>query len=172
MLELLKKLTLGAPVVILIGVLFAGLKIVQSDPAEKQKQPRVTPQAVVIEAKSDPIDRSAPEATPPVQADSNQADSNKDEVWTEINDAISGLNDLVGAEMFIDVKRTQKGQLEVLLDRQYWDRVNYVTRVDLKTDISNLWHLYVKEYSGFESSVVYFIDDSNGKVIDIFSRSY
>ena len=169
---------------ILIGVLFAGLKMVQSDPALKQSPPPVTTQAVVIEAKSDPIDKAPPKLVPPIQVEPNlvepnqaepkpdQAEPKKDEVWSEINDAISGLNDLVGVEMFTNVKRTQKGQLEVMLDRQYWDRVNYVTRVDLKTDISNLWHLYVKEYSAFESSVVYFIDVGTGKVIDIFSRSY
>ena len=73
--------------------------------------------------------------------------------------------------MFLDVKRGEKGQMEVLLDNSFWKRVRYQTRVDLKTDISNLWHLYVKEYRQDETSVVYFINDADDKVIDIFSQA-
>ena len=61
--------------------------------------------------------------------------------------------------------------MEVLLDNSFWKRVRYQTRVDLKTDISNLWHLYVTEYGYAGSSVVYFIDESDNSVIDIFSRA-
>ncbi len=101
---------------------------------------------------------------------SGSADSSE-KVWREINDAITGLNDLVGAEMFIDIRRKQKGQMEIRLDNSLWKRVRYQTRVDIKTDISNLWNLYVKEYGYAGSSVVYFMDDSNGRVIDIFSKA-
>ena len=73
--------------------------------------------------------------------------------------------------MFLDVRQGEESRLEVLLEKKYWDRVSYVTRVNLKSDISNLWHLYVKEYRQFDTSVVYFIDEANDKVIDIFSQA-
>gem|GEM_PF-5786328 len=92
-------------------------------------------------------------------------------MWKEINDAIYGLNDVVGDDLFLDVKRKQKGQMEIRLDDGLWKRVRYQTRVDLKTDISNLWHLYVVEYGYAGSSVVYFVDDGDDRVIDIFSKA-
>jgi len=95
----------------------------------------------------------------------------KEAVWRDINDAIYGLNELVGADMFLNIERIQKGQLEVSLAKKYWDRVQYQTRVDLKNDISDLWHLYAKEYNHSENSVVYFIDHDTNKVIDIFSKA-
>ena len=140
----------------------------------------VVPQAaVVIEAKSPPVvprpaiaDQSVIGEISKVAVNrSEQAPETDEQVWAEINEAISGLNELVGAEMFLDVGRKQKGQMEIRLDSNLWNRVRYQTRVDLKTDISNLWHLYVKEYGYSGSSVVYFMDGSNDRVIDIFSRA-
>ena len=170
----LKKLVLNLiPVTMLVFVLAAGHKLVQSEPlengwennggkkngGERKLQTPATPQTVLIEAKS--IDSGAVQAEPPADGEG---------VWTDINDAISNLNKLVGAEMFLEVKRAEKGQMEVRLDKGFWDRVQYKTRVELKTDISDLWHLYATQYNYVESSVVYFIDDTNGKVIDIFSK--
>jgi len=128
----------------------------------RQSTPQTTPQTT--------------QALPAVQPQSFSAAgiaaaNKKNEVWLEINDAISGLNELVGVEMFVDVKRGPKGQMEIMLDNTFWKRVRYQTRVDLKTDISNLWHLYVTEYGHASSSVVYFIDQTDGRVIDIFSRA-
>jgi len=170
----LKKLVLGvAPITLLVIVLVASFRMVQSDTVNSADQSAplptptpVTTQSVVIEAKSSAGSQNLP--SPPVY-DGEEEDKNK--VWLEINEAISGLNDLVGAEMFLHVGRLQKGQMEVRLDDELWKRVRYQTRVDLKTDISNLWHLYVTEYGYAGSSVVYFIDDANGRVIDIFSRA-
>lgn len=200
MLFLLKKLVQGvAPAMLLVIVIAALFRMVQSGPAMADRATAVpepatagpeseTPgpaatQSVLIEAKAvSPVD-SLPEASqetvqesPQVQpqsfsAASDSTENKKNEVWLEIDDAISGLNELVGVEMFLDVKRGEKGQMEVLLDNSFWKRVRYQTRVDLKTDISNLWHLYVTEYGYAGNSVVYFIDESDGSVIDIFSRS-
>ena len=141
----------------------------------KALQTPVAPQAVVIEAKSSlatlPPATADEKTVVDRKADAESERSKREQVWEEINEAISGLNDLVGAEMFLDVRRKQKGQLEIRLDDSLWNRVRYQTRVDLKTDISNLWHLYVKEYGYSGSSVVYFMDDSSGRVIDIFSKA-
>lgn len=167
-----KKLILFiTPAVALITVLATGLRIVESDPADfPNKSPIVTTQSVpaesvVIEAKSDPAGKASLKPVP------DESSGDADQLWGEINEAISGLNDLVGVEMFLDVRQGEEARLEVLLDKKYWDRVSYITRVNLKTDISNLWHLYVKEYRQDETSVVYFIDDGNDKVIDIFSQA-
>jgi len=171
----LKKLFLTlAPITILVMVLVAGLLIVQSNTVGRSgpPAPRVVTQSVaqpvVIEAKA-AVDSNenatANESKDPLVA------GDAESLWLEITDAISGLNDLVGVDMFLEVKQADKGQLEVLLDRAYWKRVSYVTRVNLKTDISNLWHLYVNEYKQYDSSVVYFIDNADGKVIDIFSQA-
>lgn len=73
--------------------------------------------------------------------------------------------------MFLGILRGQNGQLEINVDGGLWERVRYQTRVNLKSDISALWHLYVKDYAPAVRSVVYFKDDSNGKVIDIFSKA-
>lgn len=139
----------------------------------------VAPQAVVIEAKSlAPVDKNNSAALNPVLAtgvvpdlSADKSENKGEKVWLEINDAISSLNELVGTEMFLEVVRLQKGQMEVRVDGEVWKRVRYQTRVDLKTDISNLWHLYVSEYGNAGSSVVYFIDHSSDRVIDIFSRA-
>ncbi len=157
-----KKLVLNSfPAALLVFVLVAGLRLVQSEPLTNGASATpVAPQAMLVEAKSMPEK---------VDSGANGLDSER--VWKDINSAISNLNDLVGAEMFLEVKRSQKGQMEVRLDKNFWDRVQYQTRVDLKTDISDLWHLYVTEYKHVDSSVVYFIDDNNGRVIDIFSKT-
>ena len=200
MIILLKKLVQGvAPAMLLVIVIAALFRMVQSGPAMADRATAVPEQAtagpesetpgpaatqsVLIEAKAvSPVD-SLPEAPQETvqeslqvqpqsfSAASGSAENKKNEVWLEIDDAISGLNELVGVEMFLDVKRGEKGQMEVLLDNSFWKRVRYQTRVDLKTDISNLWHLYVTEYGYAGNSVVYFIDESDGSVIDIFSRS-
>ncbi len=95
----------------------------------------------------------------------------KEKVWLEINQAISSLNDMVGSEMFRELHRASDSRMEVRLDAGYWRRVMYQTRVDLKNDISNIWHLYVRQYNGYNESSVYFVDDITGKTIDIFSRA-
>jgi len=190
---LLKKLVQGvAPAMLLVIVIAASFRMVQSGPVLVNKVTTVpeseTPdpaatQSVLIEAKAVSTVDSLPEASQETVQESLQVqpqsfsatrdstENKKNEVWLEIDDAISGLNELVGAEMFLDVKRGEKGQMEVLLDNSFWKRVRYQTRVDLKTDISNLWHLYVTEYGYAGNSVVYFIDESDGSVIDIFSRA-
>lgn len=113
------------------------------------------------------------ESSPKDNASSTDGSGSKNEesVWADISSAIISLNSAVGAEMFLELKRAQKGQMEVRLDKGYWDRVQYQTRVSLKSDISDLWHLYSKKYKFAESSVVYFIDHQTDKVIDIFSRA-
>jgi len=167
-----KILLTVAPPLALAAVLAVGLRIVQSDPIDLSTQePIVAPQSVaaesvVIEAKSDPTAQPNVETVP-----SEGSGEDADKLWGEIDQAISGLNDLVGVEMFLDVRQGEESRLEVLLEKKYWDRVSYVTRVNLKSDISNLWHLYVKEYRQFDTSVVYFIDEANDKVIDIFSQA-
>lgn len=99
-----------------------------------------------------------------------EAIRDREEVWAEISQAISGLNDMVGDEMFRDLRRTDSNRMEVRLDLDYWQRVRYETRVDLKNDISNIWHLYVLQYSTDRQSSVFFIDDHTDKTIDIFSK--
>ena len=152
----------------------------------------VTVQSVLIEAKSqptpNPIDSALLESAivpdpgklPETQKASlkasesqkkDQSESRKEEVWVDISDTISSLNELVGAEMFRQIQRLPNGQLQVRLDRTYWERVMYLTRSDLKTDISNLWHLYVDQFDSSDTSSVYFLDDTTGKVIDIFSQA-
>lgn len=93
-----------------------------------------------------------------------------EQVWADISDAITGLNDMVGDNMFKDLVRRNATTMEVRVDLDYWQRVRYATRVDLKNDISNIWHLYVKEYNQDRQSAVYFIDDRSGKTIDIFTQ--
>lgn len=95
----------------------------------------------------------------------------KEEIWNEISDAIASLNDVVGDEMFLDLRRKNETQMEVRVDLGFWQRVRYQTRVDLKKDISNIWHLYVKQYHGSGYSAVHFIDDSTDKTIDIFTQA-
>ena len=103
-------------------------------------------------------------------AKADQAERDKEEVWIEISQAISGLNDMVGDKMFRDLRRTSDNRMEVRVDLSFWQRVRYETRVDLKNDISNIWHLYVRQYSEEDQSAVYFIDDQTNKTIDIFSQ--
>ena len=55
-------------------------------------------------------------------------------------------------------------------DLEFWQRVRYETRVDLKNDISNIWHLYVRQYNENNESSVFFVDDITGKTIDIFTQ--
>ena len=104
-------------------------------------------------------------------ADGVEETHDKEEIWSEISDAIASLNDVVGDEMFLDLLRKNESQMEVRIDLGFWQRVRYQTRVDLKKDISNIWHLYVKQYHGNEYSSVHFIDDSTDKTIDIFTQS-
>lgn len=95
----------------------------------------------------------------------------REDVWTEINLAIAHLNRQIGSSMFRDLKRLSASEMEVRLDSRYWDRVVYQTRVSLKKDISDIWHLFVIQYNNDNNSAVFFIDDETGKTIDIFTRS-
>lgn len=95
----------------------------------------------------------------------------KEEIWIEISDAISSLNKVVGDNMFLDLQRKDASNMEVRIDAGYWQRVRYQTRVDLKNDISNIWHLYVKQYHGGDYSSVRFVDDTTDKTIDIFTQA-
>jgi hypothetical protein len=103
-------------------------------------------------------------------AESAEPQPDGESVWADISDAITGLNDMVGDNMFKDLVRRNATTMEVRVDLDYWQRVRYETRVDLKNDISNIWHLYVKEYNQDRQSAVYFIDDRSGKTIDIFTQ--
>lgn len=94
----------------------------------------------------------------------------KEKVWTDISDAITSLNDMVGDDMFRELVRKSTTTMEVRVDLDYWQRVRYETRVDLKNDISNIWHLYVRQYNEDNESAVFFIDDRSGKTIDIFTQ--
>jgi hypothetical protein len=133
---------------------------------------------------ADPADQVASESTDqtdaikadPIAGDTAVADSSdqvhdKEEIWSEISDAIASLNDVVGDEMFLDLRRKDGNQMEVRVDVGFWQRVRYQTRVDLKNDISNIWHLYVKQYHDGDFSAVHFVDDSTDKTIDIFTQS-
>jgi hypothetical protein len=97
--------------------------------------------------------------------------NDQEEVWVEISDAIEGLNDVVGDRMFLDLRRKNESEMEVRLDAGFWERVRYQTRVDLKNDISNIWHLYVRQYYDGGFSSVRFVDDETDKTIDIFSQA-
>ena len=127
---------------------------------------------VETEGNKDPQEEIAAMTGEPelAEAKSENADRDKEEVWIEISQAISGLNDMVGDKMFRDLRRTSESQMEVRVDLRFWQRVRYETRVDLKNDISNIWHLYVQQYSEEDQSAVYFIDDQTNKTIDIFSQ--
>ena len=121
----------------------------------------------------DPVvqpDTTVPEADTAV-AEGAEESQDKEEIWSEISDAIASLNEVVGDQMFLDLRRKDDNQMEVRVDLGFWQRVRYQTRVDLKKDISNIWHLYVKQYHGNEYSSVHFIDDSTDKTIDIFTQS-
>ena len=94
----------------------------------------------------------------------------KEKVWSDISQAITSLNDMVGDDMFRELHRKSATTMEVRVDLDYWQRVRYETRVDLKNDISNIWHLYVRQYNDDNQSAVFFIDDRSGKTIDIFTQ--
>lgn len=97
--------------------------------------------------------------------------ADKEQIWVEISDAIESLNDVVGDKMFLDLRRKNQSEMEVRLDAGFWQRVRYQTRVDLKNDISNIWHLYVKQYYDGGFSSVHFIDDKTDSTIDIFTQT-
>lgn len=187
----------GVPVLLLVVVVSASFKLVMTDDIAKPAteltdsypfiETPVQPQAVMIQANSPAeavasadsgsgqarVELGLSEELQRTEEDSQetQTPATKEQVWEEITQAISGLNELIGAEMFIDVIRSQNGQMEITVDGNLWERVRYQTRVNLKSDISALWHLYVKQYDPAVRSVVYFKDDSNDKVIDIFSKA-
>ena len=94
----------------------------------------------------------------------------REKVWNDINKAITGLNDMVGDNMFRQLVRKNSTSMEVRVDLEFWQRVRYETRVDLKNDISNIWHLYVRQYNENNESSVFFVDDITGKTIDIFTQ--
>ena len=186
-------ITNGVPVLLLVVVVTYSFKLAMSNDTAKMTGPYslldtpVVPHAVMIQANS-PAEAIVSVSSNPTEArlelevpeeaqDENedpaqqQTPATKEQVWEEIEQAIAGLNELVGAEMFLGILRGQNGQLEINVDGGLWERVRYQTRVNLKSDISALWHLYVKDYAPAVRSVVYFKDDSNGKVIDIFSKA-
>jgi len=118
--------------------------------------------------------RKPPEASALSSDSGNAVDiedkPNKEKVWSDISQAITSLNDMVGDEMFRELHRKSATTMEVRVDLEYWQRVRYETRVDLKNDISNIWHLYVRQYNDDNQSAVFFIDDRSGKTIDIFTQ--
>ncbi|OED38697.1 hypothetical protein AB833_18590 [Chromatiales bacterium (ex Bugula neritina AB1)] len=114
-------------------------------------------------------DNTAEEAT--LAAQPSESPNDKEEVWAEISNAIASLNEMVGDKMFRGLRRTSENRMDVRLDTHYWRRVLYQTRVDLKNDISDIWHLYVLQYNNDNASSVFFIDDRTGKTIDIFTRT-
>lgn len=128
------------------------------------KDPQAEIESMLGDASALPVDHGAGTST-------SDPGSTAEEVWSEISEAISGLNDMVGDEMFRDLRRTDNNRMEVRVDLNYWQRVRYQTRVDLKNDISNIWHLYVLQYSDTPESSVFFIDDDTNKTIDIFSQA-
>lgn len=93
----------------------------------------------------------------------------KEQVWTEISDAISGLNKLVGDDLFKGLERQSGSEMRVMVNPDYWSRVRYETRVELKTDISKIWHLYAQQYNDSTASSVFFVDAESGKTIDIYT---
>jgi len=179
MLSSLFKLLMGiVPVTVLLAVLGGSFWLVHSDSFSFELETPVVPQAILIEANSTgaeqqlvSLSNQKPLSIDPASVATGEAANDEEKVWQEISDTIAGLNELVGEEMFVGLTRGQKGQMEVRLNRDLWSRVRYQTRADLKTDISNLWHLYVTEFGYVDSSSVYFLDDSNGDVIDIFSKA-
>ncbi len=98
-------------------------------------------------------------------------EAKKEQIWSEITEAISGLNRLVGDELFRGLERKSASDMEVLVDPGYWSRVRYETRVELKTDISKIWHLYAVQYNATPASSVFFVDADSGKTIDIYTLS-
>ncbi len=117
-----------------------------------------------------PVDDTADTlALADVEAQDNADD--QEEIWVEISDAIESLNEVVGDKMFLDLRRKNASEMEVRVDAGFWQRVRYQTRVDLKNDISNIWHLYVKQYYEGEFSSVRFVDDTTDKTIDIFTQT-
>ena len=74
--------------------------------------------------------------------------------------------------MFRQLVRKNETTMEVRVDSGFWQRVRYETRVDLKNDISNIWHLYVRQYNDNNESSVFFVDDNSGKTIDIFTQRH
>jgi len=103
-------------------------------------------------------------------SDDQQDKPHREKVWSDISEAITSLNDMVGDDMFRQLTRKSSTTMEVRVDVDYWQRVRYETRVDLKNDISNIWHLYVRQYNEDNESAVFFIDDRSGKTIDIFTQ--
>jgi len=106
----------------------------------------------------------------PTNAIEEQNTQDKEKVWSDISSAITGLNDMVGDDMFRELTRKDQTTMEVRVDLDFWQRVRYETRVDLKNDISNIWHLYVRQYNEDDQSAVFFVDDVTGKTIDIFTQ--
>lgn len=123
-----------------------------------------------------PADRVADDAVPQGESTevpaSAQDKPSREKVWSDISEAITGLNDMVGDNMFRQLVRKNETTMEVRVDSGFWQRVRYETRVDLKNDISNIWHLYVRQYNDNNESSVFFVDDNSGKTIDIFTQRH
>ncbi len=123
-----------------------------------------------------PAERASDDAV--TQAESTEVPASaqdkpsREKVWSDISEAITGLNDMVGDNMFRQLVRKNATTMEVRVDSGFWQRVRYETRVDLKNDISNIWHLYVRQYNENNESSVFFVDDNSGKTIDIFTQRH
>ncbi len=142
--------------------------------AAEQNVDNAAPQLVTASSRK-PADTNTETASTLTDSSSASTGDQKDEahreqVWSDISDAITSLNDMVGDDMFRELTRKSPTTMEVRVDLDYWQRVRYETRVDLKNDISNIWHLYVRQYNEDNESAVFFIDDLSGKTIDIFTQ--
>ncbi len=164
-------------VVLLVTILFLAVETVSD--ADDSLQPLVSESATKAETSPEkplievPIENFSTSqesrATTEVQANAPVDEDRKEQIWSEITEAISGLNRLVGDELFRGMERKSASDMRVLVDPGYWSRVRYETRVELKTDISKIWHLYAVQYNATPASSVYFVDADSGKTIDIYT---
>jgi len=131
-----------------------------------------TPELITASSRkpADPVSEDASATAEASTAEEQQDEPHREKVWGDISGAITSLNDMVGDDMFRQLTRKSSTAMEVRVDVDFWQRVRYETRVDLKNDISNIWHLYVRQYNEDNESAVFFIDDKTGKTIDIFTQ--
>jgi hypothetical protein len=171
--------------VLLVTVVFLAVETV-SDADDTAVETTPTAQAASVDDKTPekpllevPIANfpSAGAALPATEVQANSPsdpvrdEARKEQIWTEITEAISGLNRLVGDELFRGLERKSASEMQVLVDPGYWSRVRYETRVELKTDISKIWHLYAVQYNATPASSVFFVDADSGKTIDIYTQA-
>ena len=166
--------SLLALVAVMILPLSMSLIADQSDESEslsaEQRKGDASPELITASSRKS-VNSEDASTTSEESVDGNQQDEpHREKVWGDISEAITSLNDMVGDDMFKQLTRKNSTTMEVRVDLDYWQRVRYETRVDLKNDISNIWHLYVRQYNEDNESAVYFIDDTSGKTIDIFTQ--